>query len=204
MTTLLVNFTESEKQGRRFIYTDYKDVVVYKEKENDKTVFVKEVNHRKNLSSLNIRIELDGKRTKEELLKAIKRKAQKYEREQKSKETMIKNDFKKALNITKLSKKYEQLLSIYERIYNEENHNGIINILSSFKKINKSPYSSSFYDSDDIGWDSKPEGSLRLSDHWNFYSLGEQHCCLDSTKEYTRKWLLCQYHNGVYHVVKEL
>lgn len=204
MTTLLVNFTESEKQGRRFIYTDYKDVVVYKEKENDKTVFVKEVNHRKNLSSLNIRIELDGKRTKEELLKAIKRRTQKYEREQKAKETMIKNDFKKALNITKLSKKYEQLLSIYERIYNEENHNGIINILSSFKKINKSPYSSSFYDSDDISWDSKPEGSLRLSDHWNFYSWGEQHCCLDSTKEYTQKWLLCQYHNGVYHVVKEL
>lgn len=204
MTTLLVNFTESEKQGRRFIYTDYEDIVVYKENENDRLVFVKEVNHKKNLSSLNIKMELKGKRTKEELLEAIEKRDRKIIREEKARKALIKRDFRKVLNLVRYSKKYEQLLSIYERIYNEEKRNEILKTLITFKKINKSPYSLSFYDNDNIDWDSKPEGSLRLSDHWNFYSWGEQHCCLDSTKEYTRKWLLCQYHNGVYHVVKEL
>lgn len=204
MTTLLVNFTESEKQGRRFIYTDYEDIVVYKENENDRLVFVKEVNHKKNLSSLNIKMELKGKRTKEELLEAIEKRDRKIIREEKARKASIKRDFRKALNLVRYSKKYEQLLSIYERIYNEEKRNEILKTLITFKKINKSPYSNSFYDSDNIDWDSKPEGSLRLSDHWNFYSWGEQHCCLDCTDEYTQKWLLCQYQNGVYHVVKEL
>jgi hypothetical protein len=204
MTTLLVNFTESEKQGRRFIYTDYEDIVVYKENENDRLVFVKEVNHKKNLSSLNIKMELKGKRTKEELLEAIEKRDRKIIREEKARKALIKRDFRKVLNLVRYSKKYEQLLSIYERIYNEEKRNEILKTLITFKKINKSPYSNSFYDSDNIDWDSKPEGSLRLSDHWNFYSWGEQHCCLDCTDEYTQKWLLCQYQNGVYHVVKEL
>lgn len=204
MTTLLVNFTESEKQGRRFIYTDYEDIVVYKENENDRLVFVKEVNHKKNLSSLNIKMELKGKRTKEELLEAIEKRDRKIIREEKARKALIKRDFRKVLNLVRYSKKYEQLLSIYERIYNEEKRNEILKTLITFKKINKSPYSNSFYDSDNIDWDSKPEGSLRLSDHWNFYSWGEQHCCLDCTDEYTQKWLLCQYQNGVYHIVKEL
>lgn len=204
MTTLLVNFTESEKQGRRFIYTDYEDIVVYKENENDRLVFVKEVNHKKNLSSLNVKMELKGKRTKEELLEAIRKRDRKIIREEKARKALIKRDFRKVLNLVRYSKKYEQLLSIYERIYNEEKRNEILKTLITFKKINKSPYSNSFYDSDNIDWDSKPEGSLRLSDHWNFYSWGEQHCCLDCTDEYTQKWLLCQYQNGVYHVVKEL
>lgn len=204
MTTLLVNFTESEKQGRRFIYTDYEDIVVYKENENDRLVFVKEVNHKKNLMSLKIKMELKGKKTKEELLEAIRKRDRKIIREEKARKASIKRDFRKALNLVRYSKKYEQLLSIYERIYNEEKRNEILKTLITFKKINKSPYSNSFYDSDNIDWDSKPEGSLRLSDHWNFYSWGEQHCCLDCTDEYTQKWLLCQYQNGVYHVVKEL
>lgn len=204
MTTLLVNFTESKKQGRRFIYTDYEDIVVYKENENDRLVFVKEVNHKKNLSSLNIKMELKGKRTKEELLEAIEKRDRKIIREEKARKALIKRDFRKVLNLVRYSKKYEQLLSIYERIYNEEKRNEILKTLITFKKINKSPYSNSFYDSDNIDWDSKPEGSLRLSDHWNFYSWGEQHCCLDCTDEYTQKWLLCQYQNGVYHIVKEL
>lgn len=191
MTTLLVNFTESEKQGRRFIYTDYEDIVVYKENENDRLVFVKEVNHKKNLMSLKIKMELKGKKTKEELLEAIRKRDRKIIREEKARKASIKRDFRKALNLVRYSKKYEQLLSIYERIYNEEKRNEILKTLITFKKINKSPYSNSFYDSDNIDWDSKPEGSLRLSDHWNFYSWGEQHCCLDCTDEYTQKWLLC-------------
>lgn len=204
MTTLLVNFTESEKQGRRFIYTDYEDIVVYKENENDRLVFVKEVNHKKNLSSLNIKMELKGKRTKEELLEAIRKRDRKIIREEKNRISSIKRDFRNVLNLSRYTKKYDKLLSIYERIYKEEQRDEIFKTLLTFKEIHKSPYSNSFYDSDNIDWDSKPEGSLRLSDHWNFYSWGEQHCCLDCTDKYTQKWLLCQYQNGVYHVVKEL
>lgn len=215
MKTLLVNFTESEKRGRKFIYTDYSDVVVFQENENDNLVFVKEVGHKKRLSSLNIEIELKGNRTKEELLKAKekkdkkeleerKKKERELSKERKARKVLIKIAFKKALNLTKFTKKYEQLLCFYENVYSEEKRDEILKTLVLFKKINKSPYSNSFYDSNEIDWDYKPENSLRLSDHWNFYSQGEKHCCLDCTDEYTKKWLLCQYRKGVYHVIKEI
>lgn len=84
MTTLLVDFTESEKDGRRFIYTNYEDIVVYKENETDRLVFVKEVNHKKNLMSLKIKMELKGKRTKEELLEAIRKRDRKIIRYKKT------------------------------------------------------------------------------------------------------------------------
>ncbi len=203
MTTLLVDFTESEKDGRRFIYTDYENVVVYKENENDRLVFVKEVNHKKNLMSLKIKMELKGKRTKEELLEAIRKRDRKIIREERNRISSIKRDFRKVLNLSRYTKKYEKLLDIYERIYKEEQRDEILKTLLTFKEIHKSPYSNSFYDSKDIDWDFKPENSLRLSDHWNFYSYGEKHCCLDNTEEYTQKWLLCQYKNGVYNIIKE-
>lgn len=79
----------------------------------------------------------------------------------------------------------------------------ILNYIKDWNIISKSPYSNSYYNSDDIDWDYKPEGSLRLSDHWNFESNGEIHCKLDNTKEYTKKILLCEYHNGYYHIIKE-
>lgn len=79
----------------------------------------------------------------------------------------------------------------------------ILNELYKFEILNKSPYSRSFYNANGITWNSKPEGSLRLSDHWNFESQGEIHCKLDNTEEYTQKILLCKYHNGYYHIIKE-
>ena len=33
---------------------------------------------------------------------------------------------------------------------------------------------------------------------------GETHCKLDSTSEYLQKWLVCEYHNGTYHIVEEV
>lgn len=63
------------------------------------------------------------------------------------------------------------------------------NRLSQFSQ---SPYSESFYaykKGEFIDWGEKPEGSLRLSDHWNFvtvdYETGEEeiHCVTDSTIE---------------------
>ena len=146
MTTLLVDFTESEKDGRRFIYTNYEDIVVYKENETDRLVFVKEVNHKKNLMSLKIKMELKGKRTKEELLEAIRKRDRKIIREEKNRISSIKRDFRNVLNLSRYTKKYEKLLDIYERIYKEEQRDEIFKTLLTFKEIHKYPYSNSFYD----------------------------------------------------------
>lgn len=61
----------------------------------------------------------------------------------------------------------------------------------------KSPYSESFYSSKDIDWGYKPEGSLRVSDHWNFGADGE-HC---PTAEPVEGWAVCEYRDGLYHLV---
>ena len=63
----------------------------------------------------------------------------------------------------------------------------------------QSPYGESFYNSHDIDWGYKPEGSLRVSDHWNFGEDGE-HC---PTAEPVEGWAVCRYENGVYHLIKK-
>lgn len=79
----------------------------------------------------------------------------------------------------------------------------VVDELLSWKKISKSPYSLSFYNDFGIAWDSKPEGSLRLSDHWNFESRGKVHCKLNTTDEYISKtWILARYENGIYVEIK--
>lgn len=50
-------------------------------------------------------------------------------------------------------------------------------------EISKSPYSNSFYlhkPGEEIGWDGKPEGSYRLSNHWSF----DGHCESDEIGDY--------------------
>jgi hypothetical protein len=44
----------------------------------------------------------------------------------------------------------------------------IIEHMKGWDIIYKSPYSKSFYSSSDISWTNKPDGSFRVSDHWNF------------------------------------
>ena len=63
----------------------------------------------------------------------------------------------------------------------------------------QSPYGESFYSSKNIGWGYKPEGSLRVSDHWNFGEDGE-HC---HTAEPVEGWAVCRFENGVYHLVQK-
>ena len=63
----------------------------------------------------------------------------------------------------------------------------------------KSPYSQSYYNSQNIGWGYKPEGSLRVSDHWNFGQDGE-HC---QTAEPVDGWAVCKFENGKYHLIKK-
>lgn len=67
----------------------------------------------------------------------------------------------------------------------------------------KSPYSKSFYNSRDIDWGYKPEGSIRLSDHWNFEdSWGDLHC-QTTDPEFKKGWALGVYHNGKYEITRK-
>lgn len=80
---------------------------------------------------------------------------------------------------------------------------GVIEELNSWEIVSKSPYSSSFYNTNNISWGYKPEGSLRISNHWNFESCGEKHCRLNTTEEYIHNtWILARYNNGIYEEIK--
>ena len=78
--------------------------------------------------------------------------------------------------------------------------------ISKWDVVNSSPYSASYYNSNNIGWSSKPEGSLRLSDHWNFKTddYSGIHCKLKGIDGYQQnRWILAKYHNGEYEIIKE-
>lgn len=75
--------------------------------------------------------------------------------------------------------------------------------IKKFDFINKSPYSFSFYNSKNITWDYKPEGSIRVSDHWNFISKGKKHCILKDREEKVEgEWILGKYIEGSYEILK--
>lgn len=80
----------------------------------------------------------------------------------------------------------------------------VLDEIDKFEYVNKSPYSKSCYNSKDIDWNYKPEGSLRISDHWNFKSRGEKHCLLAETDEFINNyWMLARYENGKYNILKK-
>jgi len=109
----------------------------------------------------------------------------------------------------KFLKDYEDCKNVYEKqkvlksLKKSRFPKGVIEEISSWGILNKSPYSYSFYNSKKISWGSKPEGSLRISDHWNFESCGETHCKLDTTDKYLGGvWILARYENGIYKELK--
>lgn len=76
--------------------------------------------------------------------------------------------------------------------------------INKFEYINKSPFSDSYYNTNEITWDYKPEGSIRISDHWNFISKGKLHCQLSNTTDYIEDcWYMAQYKEGKYKILKE-
>ena len=80
----------------------------------------------------------------------------------------------------------------------------VLEEINKFDYINKSPYSSTYYNVPAITWDYKPEGSLRISDHWNFLSHGTKHCPLAHTEEVIQNnWILGKYIDGKYEILKE-
>lgn len=55
-------------------------------------------------------------------------------------------------------------------------------------------YSGSFYNTNEKSWDYTPDGTIRVSDHWNFYSQGTIHCITDiDDKKIVGKWVVAQY-----------
>ena len=88
----------------------------------------------------------------------------------------------------------------------------VVHRLIEYNTLNKSPYSNSFYNSNDIDWNYKPEGSIRISDHWSFESYGNIHCVIDfengedeyDQEELNHSWLVCQFRNGKYHILERL
>lgn len=81
---------------------------------------------------------------------------------------------------------------ICEELYEEDNFEEIINELSKWKDIYKSPFSNSFYDKE-VDWDFKPDKVKRISDHWNFESHGTIHCKTNYELENGN------YHLGIYN-----
>ena len=84
----------------------------------------------------------------------------------------------------------------------------IIEIMSGWEVILKSPYSNTFYNSLDISWTHKPDGSFRVSDHWNFRSGGDEHihCKTDKPVKNVEYVSLGQYDkkNRVYKILLTL
>jgi len=69
--------------------------------------------------------------------------------------------------------------------------------------ISKSPYSASFYNSDDKSWDYTRPGSLRIADHWNFEDQkGEIHAHTDKPVA-NDSWAMGRYEDGQYKILKE-
>jgi len=80
----------------------------------------------------------------------------------------------------------------------------VLEEINKFEYINKSPYSLTYYNVPEITWDYKPEGSLRISDHWNFVSRGTKHCLLAHTEEVIQNnWILAKYIDGKYQILKK-
>lgn len=66
-----------------------------------------------------------------------------------------------------------------------------------FKVVKKSPYSLSIYNSVDIDWKYKPEGSYRVSNHWNFKGH-----CKTSNSVSNLKLSVGKYQGDMYTIIK--
>lgn len=80
----------------------------------------------------------------------------------------------------------------------------ISSAMTKWDYTSKSPYSFSYYNMPGKSWEHTPEGIIRVADHWNFYSRGEQHCITDVPVEDNTHWTIAQYQNGTYHVIDSL
>ena len=71
--------------------------------------------------------------------------------------------------------------------------------------ISKSPYSESFYahpEDDKVDWGYKPDGSYRLSDHWNWFSYNRIHCPTIEGQG-SDAIQIRQFKNGAYELIQD-
>lgn len=104
---------------------------------------------------------------------------------------------KTALNKMEMLNEYENKLGTPREIPSE-----LIDDMLKMDTVNSSPYSASFYNDWDISWGHKPQGSLRVSDHWNFPSQGKTHARIKDNPDFKQGWALGQYDNGLYNILK--
>lgn len=76
----------------------------------------------------------------------------------------------------------------------------IIEQMKTWENIYKSPYSNSFYNTTEVNWGEKPNGSLRVSDHWNFSTrktklTGRLHCKTNKNVLNNSKYTIGKYNS---------
>lgn len=100
--------------------------------------------------------------------------------------------------------KYNELLK-FEDLDRFDIPDGIKAMMKDWEVINKSAFSDSFYSSEDIDWSVKPEGSYRVSDHWNFTSKRDnkesKHCRTDKSVRNDTHLTIARFENGIYKVL---
>jgi hypothetical protein len=81
----------------------------------------------------------------------------------------------------------------------------IIEMMKKWPVIHKSPYSKSFYSSDDISWSHKPDESYRVSDHWNFITnrSNKRHCKTSEPVKNVTHYSIGKYDKtrGIYDII---
>ncbi len=113
---------------------------------------------------------------------------------------------KRELKRLKYSKVLTNKILTTDELDNYDIPSEIKKIMSTWEVINKSPYSDSFYNTVDVGWDHKPDGSYRVSDHWNFYTREKWHCETDKKVQNNTHISLGKYNKetGKYEVILTL
>jgi hypothetical protein len=131
-----------------------------------------------------------------------------YERKVKNNEKLKPWETEKNNNVLKSNIEFhKRQIEGHEYFIKEEiaKANETINKIGEFQKIvnennliiTKSPYSDSFYaikDGEKIDWGTKPEGSYRLADHWNWDD--GTHCPTDTNQDFGLA--IAQQRNGKY------
>lgn len=88
--------------------------------------------------------------------------------------------------------------------FNKNVPQAIKDIVATWDEIYKSPYSLSLYDTDGKSWDHTPEGSLRVSDHWNFEAGVIEtriHCPTRGERPKKGWWTVARWEDGAYTVL---
>jgi hypothetical protein len=82
--------------------------------------------------------------------------------------------------------------------------NVLVEMMKEWPIIWKSPYSDSMYNTDEISWTYKPDGTLRVSDHWNFSTRSKKHCITKTKVPNKTHWAIGKYDrkNGNYDILK--